>query len=184
MYPAYHSPHTSTQGSSLQKKKKLRTKRPPPHIPNPSIGAEVGVPLHVCANGAPSCVKCRLGAGQGGVVWTSDGRTPLAHRRFNVCAASEPRVTNPPRELAGRLAPFDFTVQLSDLPGDPAAWLFCGDTLIALIAPLANHTALITKPTNDPRYSNTLAMTRENVAGPGYVVCVSFSCFSLCLCQC
>ncbi|KAJ7511994.1 hypothetical protein B0H11DRAFT_1953799 [Mycena galericulata] len=171
MYSAYQ--YSPMQGSSRRRKgakPKPRTKRGPPHIPDPNIGNEVGVPLHICANGQTGCVKCRMPGGSHNAVWTSDGDVSIPHRRMNVCGATEYRGSNPPRELIGRLHGFDYTLQMSNLPQDPSSWLFMGQRLTALIEPMANHSVGISTLTTDPSRPDRVTMTRANMAGAGYIV--------------
>ncbi|KAJ7747147.1 hypothetical protein DFH07DRAFT_73938 [Mycena maculata] len=145
-------------------------KRPPPVIPTSHLGGQVGVPIHVCSNISAHCVKCRMPQNASAFVWTSDGRQQLAHKKINVCVASEYRGANPPRELQGRLQAFDFTVQLSNLPQDPTSWLFYGEQLVAVIDPMLHQVVNIGNPTSDPKHRRKVAMTRVDIAGPGYIV--------------
>lgn len=146
------------------------TPRGPPSIPSSDIGASVGVPIHVCVNNNMHCLKCRIHQhdSQRNFVLSSDGTARIEHGQINVVVATRARSARLgiPQELGGRLTGFDFTLQLSDMPGDRSSWLFSQEELLAIISPTTlDQSVVIRKPNGD-----SMTMSRVNAAGPGYVV--------------
>ncbi|KAJ7495297.1 hypothetical protein FB451DRAFT_1213781 [Mycena latifolia] len=144
--------------------------RPPPSIPNSSVGRSVGVPIHVCANAEGECTKCRTRLNDAANNYTVSGfpdRARLPHLSLDVVVATRYRSAKLriPSTLQGKLAGFDWTVQLADLPRDDTAWIYGRDRVLAIVGQMTGDTVVIRKPTGD-----MMSMTRVSVGGQGYVV--------------
>ncbi|KAJ6612413.1 hypothetical protein B0H10DRAFT_2052387 [Mycena sp. CBHHK59/15] len=147
-------------------------KRPPPPINTSDLGGMIGAPVHILYNCRVNCVKCWSDTVYNPEFVVSSDNTQIQHLQLNVCMATgyRNRGMRIPPELLGRTAPFDFTVQLSDLPLDPASWLFSKERLIAIIHPKERNSIVINKPPGAQDGNSSMTMTRVKIGGWRYMV--------------
>ncbi|KAJ6467879.1 hypothetical protein C8R45DRAFT_475350 [Mycena sanguinolenta] len=170
--PAYHAHYQNNYAPPAYAGQIAQ--QPPPVEENSNVGRRGGIFIHVCANCNPKCVKCNKSQAERGMLDLDASTGDRVHRQINVVSVVSPRAPDGrvPPELQGRLRHFDFTVQLSRAPNDNT-WLFDDTQLMAVISPLVNGTSRIDKSFPEPGINAALKMSRVNIQGPTYTVCVS-----------